>query len=144
MEKTYYTKTIEECEKQIVDKCIDLDIVYSTNVGLLECFTRMIRTIFTWFSIISISVVCTIYGFKQFIVLGVILLTVFVASKLLISWVKFNYNEYYDKMKFNLVDGLIIRCQEYQEGQYEDWQKKQMLKRFANLANIVVDWDNVK
>jgi hypothetical protein len=39
---------------------------------------------------------------------------------------------------------LIIRCQEYQEGQYEDWQKKQMLKRFANLANIVVDWDNVK
>ena len=52
----------------------------------------------------------------------------------------------YDAVEKVLIDeqSIIERCKEYQETNYEDWQKKQILKRFANLANINIDWDNVK
>ena len=50
-----------------------------------------------------------------------------------------NINDYYYEE-----DLKSKGCKEYQETNYEEWQKKQILKRFANLANININWDNVK
>ena len=39
-------------------------------------------------------------------------------------------------MKVNLVNNLAKLCKEYQDGEYEEWQKNQILKEFAVMAHI--------
>lgn len=144
MNGLYYYETIEECEKEIIDKSIVLDLMHASNVDLFKCFVRTIRTIMIWIIIISSIMIFINEGFKPGIKILGILLDIYIIGKFLMSWVKFNYDNSYDKMKINLIDGIISKCKEYQEGEYEEWQKKQMLKRFAELANIHIDWDNAK
>ena len=52
------------------------------------------------------------------------------------SWVKFNHNEAYTKMKVQLIENLMIDCKEWVEADYEDWQRKQMHTRLLSLARI--------
>ena len=60
------------------------------------------------------------------------------------SWVKYNYNRSFELAKIKMIDSLINNCKEYRETDYEEWQKKQILKRFASLGSIEVNWDNAK
>lgn len=144
MNNNYYFETIEECEKQIMDKTINLDIMYESCCNLFECFVRIVRTIFIWFSIIDSAIGIYKFGLKSYVKPMLLYILVYILGMVLMSWVRFNHNRMYANAKTNLVDGIIERCKEYQETNYEDWQKKQILKRFANLANINIDWDNVK
>lgn len=136
MDKIYYFDTIEECKKQIMDKSLLLDITHSTNANLLECGIRTVRTVLTWITIVGSIVMYIKNGFKlsfQFIILMTL---IYLLICLLGSWVKFNYNEAYNNMKVNLVNNLAKLCKEYQDGEYEEWQKNQILKEFAIMAHI--------
>lgn len=144
MDNTYYFETINDCEKQIIDKTINLDIMYTSCCNLFECFTRTVRTIFIWFLIIDSAIGIYKVGFKSYVKPILIYILIYVLGMVLMSWVRYNHNRMYANAKTNLVDGIIGRCKEYQETNYEEWQKKQILKRFANLANININWDNVK
>lgn len=144
MDNLYWYETIEECEKQIVDKSTIFDIVYASNSDLFECFVRTIRTIMIW----TITVACIFTfkykGFKSSLsVLGWLLL-IYIIGYFLMSWVKYNYNRSFELAKIKMIDSLINNCKEYQETDYEEWQKKQILKRFASLGSIEVNWDNAK
>lgn len=143
-DNVYYFETIEECEKEIIDKTIIFDLTYLSNSNLFECFVRTIRTIMTWFIFICTFMTINAKGFKPGIKLFGILLLVYIVGAILMSWIKFNHQKSYTDMKFKLVDFMISRCKEYQEADYDDWQKKQLLKRFAALANINIDWDNAE
>lgn len=144
MNKKYYYKTIEECEKEILDKTIILDLIHSSNSNLFECFVRTVRTVMYWIMILMPTAVLIFKGFKPYIKLLIILLVIYIIGSLLMSWVKFKNNESYSNMKINLVDHIIVHCEEYNEENYEEWQKKQILKGFADIANIQVNWDKVK
>lgn len=143
MEKLYYYETIEEYEKDIIDKAIILDIVYACTSSLFECFVRTIRTIMSW--VLFIGLIGMIFAkntiFSHIVLTSVI---IYAIGYFLMSWVKFNHNRSYSNMKVQLVDNMLLRCKEYQETKYEEWQQKQMLKRFASLVNISLDWDKVK
>lgn len=144
MDNIYYFETVKECEEQIVDKAIMLDLMYASNSSLFECFIRTVRTAIIWIiSIITIALFVA-RGFKTSISgLGFMLL-IYVLGCFLMSWVKFNFHRSYNNMKINLVDGLLKRCKEYQETKHEDWEEKQMLKRFGALAGIDINWNNAK
>lgn len=144
MNDIYYYETIEECEKDIVDKAINLDIAYSSCCNLFECFMRTVRTLMIW-AMIGITIFTFINkGFKSSISIFGWLLLIYAIGWLLMEWVKFNHNRSYNAAKVTMVDNMIIKCKQYKETDYEEWQKKQVLKRFASLANINVDLDNAK
>ncbi len=140
----YYFETINECEKEIIDKTIVLDIIYESNLNLFSCLIRTVRSAILWISILVICMAWVLKGPKVALWVFISFVIISIFGKLIISWAEFNHNRTYNNMKINLVDALTMRCKEYQETNYEDWQKKQMLKRFASLANIDIDWDNVK
>lgn len=144
MNDLYYYKTIEECEKEIINKAIIFDIIHFSNTNLLECFIRIIRTIIIWSSIIIVPIAWKIKGSKISFRILVLFLLIYFIGKIVMNWVRYNYKNANDTAKINLVDRIIMKCEEYQKGEYEEWQKKQMVKRFANLANITIDWDNAK
>ena len=136
MENIYSFETIKELEKEIVDKAIMVDINYSFSYNLLECFIRMIRTIVIW---IGISIIPTIWvklGYVNGLKALGIYLCIWIVGSLLMSWVKFNSNEAYTKMKVQLVENLICECKEWVEADYDVWQKKQIHSRFLSLARL--------
>lgn len=146
MDKIYYFETIEECEKQIIDKSIILDLIYVSNVNLFECFTRTVKNIM-FFIMVYIITTASIFldmGFKNVMRIIGICIIVYIVFLMIISWVKFNHNRSYNTTKVNLVDGMIERCKGYKEADCDEWAKKQMLKRFAKLAGIDINWDNAK
>ena len=132
----YYYETIEECEKEIIDKSTMIDMMYASNMSLFQCFTRIVRTIMIWASFIIMIVSFVTRGFKPSIKTLGIIIAVFVIYSLLISWVNHNYLESYSRVKINLVNNIIEKCKEYDEADYEEWQKKQIFKRFLELARI--------
>ena len=141
MEEIYYFETIKECEEFIKDKSITLDLIHTSNTKLFECFICTIRTIMVWGIIISTIVAFNTRGFKASINIFCILMGIYLVGCLLMSWVKFNHNHSYVAMKHALVNNLINSCKEFQETDCEDWQRKQIVKRFRLLANI---YDNDK
>ena len=144
MDNIYYFKTIEECEKQIIDKTINLDIMYTSCCNLFECFVRTVRTVAIWFIIIKSIIEFSVNGLKPCIHSLAVYIAIYLLGMTLMSWVRYNHNRMYANAKTNLVDGIIERCEEYRETKFEDWERKQVLKRFASLANINIDWNNVK
>ena len=136
MSKIYFYQTIEECEKEIRDKSMIVDINHASNLNLLESFIRMVRTIIIWANIICFSVTFHNNGFKSSIKVFGMFLVVHIVYAILMSWVKYNYNEYYIKMKVKLIDRILEDCKEWQENEYQEWQQKQMLKRFGILAYL--------
>ena len=142
MEKVNYYKTIEECEKDIADKVIVLDIVSACVCNGLSSISRAIRCAFLWLiSIFEIYVLVTKGPKIFFIVIG-IQLSISLLWYILVKWVKFNYTEAYTKIKTNLLNSLIDRCEEYDNGEYEKWQRVQILKRFGRFANMDVKPNN--
>lgn len=139
MNNIYCFETIEECEKEIVNKSIILDMMHLTSMNLFKCFTRTIGVIMIWFIIISTSMVCYNKGFIPAIKLFSILLFIYMIGKTLISWVTFNNHKSYNNHKLMLITALVSQCKEFNETNYEEWQKKQMLKRFAALAFIDIE-----
>lgn len=139
----YFYETIDECEKEIVDKSIVLDLMQASNINLIESIKTGIHSIL--FVTALVAEFLNIY-FKADSTLTIFLayIAINIAISIIISWVKYNYRHRSSKDKCGLVDGILIHCKEYQEAKYEDWQKKQLLKRFAELASINIDWDNVK
>ena len=144
MDNIYYFETIEECEKQIIDKAIITDITYASNHNLLECFTRIINTIAILVAIIIVIISIIAGKWDTMIQTIAMYVALHITFTGIIGWVKFNHNKTYTNIKFNLVDGIIERCKEWNETDYEDWQRKQMLKRFASLAGVSIDLDKVK
>ena len=134
--KIYFYDTIEECEKEIVDKTIIMDINHTSNLNLFECFVRLIRTIIIWTNIICTGITFFNYGFKSGIKIFGIFIAIHIVWALLVSWVNYNYTEYYIKSKIRLVNNILNGCKEWQENDYEEWQQKQMIKRFEIMAHL--------
>ena len=138
-----YFKTIEDCEKAIVNKSIEIDISYFGIESLFNCFTRLVRTIYIWaFIITCVYTIFTkgggIVGFKEIF----IELIVYLVCALLINWVKFNLNREYEIAKKQLIDNLIYSCKEFEEYDKNSWEAKQMYKRMMNLSGIDIYFDN--
>lgn len=134
--KTYYFETIEEMEKEIIDKCIILDTVYASNASLFECFVRTVRTVAIW-TMIAVAVITWInVNFKYSMKILLMMIAVYAVGALLMRWVKFNYNRSFSESKVNLVNHLTARCKQWQEEDREEWVENQMIKRFVNLASI--------
>lgn len=140
----YCYETIEECKKVIIDKAINLDIAHATSVNLFECFVRTVRTAAIWIIIYNTIVTFATEGFRLGVrELGFSILA-YIAGALLMSWVKFNHNNGYEKMKIALFENMVSECKEFQEGEYADWQRQQILKNMATVANINLDYNNAK
>lgn len=144
MNNVYYFETIKECEEQIIDKAIILDLVCASNMNLFDCFVRTVRTVMIWTMIISTIVLWCMKGFGLGVQVFLFLICIYIIGAILMSWVKFNFNRSYTNIKINLVDGMVKKCKEYQESNHEDWEEKQMIKRFGDLAGINIDLDNAK
>ena len=99
MENIYSFETIKELEKEIVDKAIMVDINYSFSSNLLECFIRMIRTILIWIGVCIIPAIWIKLGHNNGLKALGIYLCIWIVGSLLMSWVKFNSNEAYTRMK---------------------------------------------
>ena len=141
----YYCETIDECSKQIVSKVINLDISYLANMRLFECFTRMIKTIFIWISIFILLYNRIFdYNTKTFFITRGASILVYAISAILVSWVKFNFNESYKEAKINLVRNLIEGCKEFNELECDEWQKKEIMKKMAELGSVSVTWNDDK
>ena len=148
MENNYSYETIEECEKAIVSKTMDMDIAFLANRSLFECFVRTIRTIMIWVIMLVPLSLRIFFGFKEFIICFGILVAIYIVGALLMSWVKFNFNNEHSKLKIDIVKYMISECKEYidlnQSEDIPDWQLKQITKRMANKGKIDVSWDNDK
>ena len=135
-ENLYYYETIEECEKAIIDKAIDVDIIYSANANLFECFIRTIRTAALWIELIVLIIVFIKKGIKFGLIIFIIFIALFGLYHLLMSWVKFNYHRSFINAKSDLVTSMVFKCKEFNETNYAEWQVSQMLKRFSSLATL--------
>lgn len=135
MNKIYKFETIKECEKEIIDKSIILDIEFAANAHLFECFVRAIRTIVIWAIIVKTFLTTLNDGFIPGLKILGILFSFYVLGTIVVMWVKYNYNNVYKQTKANLVDNIVGSCKQWQEVNYEEWEKKQMIKRFEELAN---------
>lgn len=140
----YYYETIDELEKAIIDKSLNLDIVNSQCNNLFNCFVRTIRTIMIWIIFITFILIWIRYNFIMAFNVTSVLLIVYLFGSVLMSWVRFNSNREFLQSKARLIDRLTDTCKEYKEANYTEWQCKQMLKRFTSLANLKVDWYNAK
>ena len=136
MDKMYFYDTIEECEKEIVSKSMIYDMMHTATTNMFECFVRTIRTIMIWVILLSVPVRWVNYGYLSGMKLFGMLLVVYIIGATLMSWVKFCHNKSYADTKVQLVYNMVRACKEYNEGDFEDWQKTQMLKRFAAMAHI--------
>lgn len=136
MNKSYCFETIEDCEKEIIDKTIILDINHSSNANLFNCFVRMIRTLMIWGIGIYTPIVFYKDGFIESLKAFGICMCIYFVWYLLISWVKYNFEQSFISMKTQLINNLILDCKEFNESNYEEWQVKQMLKRFAELGRL--------
>ena len=143
MDKKYAFDTIEECKKQIVDKCTILDINHITNYTLLECFTRMVKTII-FLAIATAPISIWMHSnLNSAIIVLVILLFAFYVGKLIMSWVKYNYNQSYIKAKTALFNYILSNCREYNETNYKDWERKQIIEKMSSLVDLKVEWINI-
>lgn len=140
MDKKYTFDTIEECKKQIIDKCMILDVNYITNYSLLECFSTMVKTIIIFIMIISTILIWLHVGFKATIMVLLILVSIFYAGKVVMSFVKESYDKSYNKSKIALFNYILSNCREYNETNYKDWERKQIIEKLSSLANLKVDW----
>jgi len=144
MRNIYYYKTIDECEKEISSKVIDIDIKFAANYALFECFTRTIKTIAVWFMVISSIYISVTKGWLPCLKSIGIFCGIYIIGFLLISWVKVNYDHSYTNIKINTVRNMIESCEEYQkllESECEEWQKRQTLRKMAMHGNLDVTWD---
>lgn len=142
MDNVNYYKTIEECEKDIADKVIMLDVISACICNGLSSISRTIRTIFIWLiSIFEIYALIT-KGPKIFFIAMAVQILISILWYILRKWIKFNYTESYAAIKTNLLNSLIDRCEEYKNGNYENWQRTQILKRFGRFANMDVKPNN--
>lgn len=144
MNNIYYFETNEECEKAIIDKTINLDIMHSSCTNILDSFVNIIKCIIIWVSIFIMSILWIKEDFKYALRVVAPFIIVYIFGKFIIYAVKRTHFYNYQRLKIRLVDGLINNCKEYQESNYEDWERKQILKRFASLANLEVNLDNAK
>jgi hypothetical protein len=95
-----------------------------------------------WSSLVIIPLTWSNYGCLSALKLFGILMLIHIIGSLLISWVKYNHHKSYTAMKHTLIDNMISRCKEWHESDYEEWQRKQMIKRFADLAYLNIDIEN--
>lgn len=142
MNKQYAFDTIEECKKQIIDKCIILDINHMTNYNLLECFTTIVKTIIILIMITAPISIWLHTGFRCAIVVLLILASIFYAGKVVMDLVKRSYNKSYTKSKIALFNYIISNCREYNETNYKDWERKQIIEKLSSLADLKVEWIN--
>lgn len=142
MERISHFKTIDELEKAIIDKSVELDIIYSTGRSLIHSFDRLIRTAYIWFCIASL--VYTTIKYNPITLLKVIglELIIYIICALLSSWVKFNYDNEYRTVKENLLSNLMYLCEEYKNYDKNSWEAKQMYKRMMNLGGLDVSFEN--
>lgn len=135
----YFYETIEDCKKEILDKSINLDIAHAANANLFESIVCVIRTVFIWTSIGNCIVSFATNGFRVGIGTTGFAILIYIVATLIISWAKFNYNNAYEQMKMTLLENIVDKCKEFKEGEYEDWQRNQILKKLAAIANIKLE-----
>lgn len=137
MENVYCYETIEDLEKAVIDKAMNLDMMHSTNIILLECNIRTTKNIIIWASLIlSVIIACFIkvkLGIYAFIILMAI---IYCGYCNIISWVKFKRNKSFINLKLNLIEKMMGYCKEFNEIKCEDWQKDQIIKRLISLSNM--------
>ena len=139
MDKLYYYETIEEFEKELVSKSITLDTIYTANANLFECFIRAIRTATIWICLVSCIIMTINKGFISGLTIFIGFVIIYIISAILVSWVKYNHHEAFKINKINLIENLLIKCKEFQETNYDDWARKQMLKKFGLLAGVELE-----
>lgn len=139
----YYYETLNECEKELISKSLDMDIIYAANANLFECFIRFVRSIMICSMILNL-IISIITQNSGFMIIFAILLILYIIGKVLMSWVKYNYDRAYTNNKCNLVDAMLSNCRQYKESPWEDWERKQTLKRLTELVGIEVDWNKAK
>ena len=143
MNNLYYYETLNECEKELISKSLDMDIIYAANANLFECFIRFVRSIMICSMILNL-IISIITQNSGFMIIFAILLILYIIGKVLMSWVKYNYDRAYTNNKCNLVDAMLSNCRQYKESPWEDWERKQTLKRLTELVGIEVDWNKAK
>jgi hypothetical protein len=140
-DKVYYFDTINECEKAIAKIAGDVDIAFSSNSALFNCFARFIRTAYIWIMLISaIYVVWT--KNKGFITSYhfLFIISIYIAAAIISSWTRFNYEKEYTNAKINVTRNLISACKEYCELKCDPWERKVIYERMVKFANLEVTW----
>ena len=139
MKDLYYYETIEEYEKDIMDKCIILDIMHSNNANLIGYFNRAIKIPVIFIFLLSLYAYFIVDNnvYHSGLLLGSCI--VLSGGYILLYYIKFIHHRNYSRMKIEMIGNMLDKCKEYQENNFEEWQKTQMLKRFAALANINLD-----
>lgn len=144
-ERIYVYDTIEDVEKAIRDASIQADIIYTSNYGLLTAAERFVNCIA--FSVTILSFICitlkynsNIFNWKNLF----FFLVAYLVFLIIMSYVKFCYNDSYGKTKRNLVDNTIRSCKDWMERSIPEWQRKTMLRRFADIAGLDVEFKSDK
>ena len=139
-----YSETIDGCKKLIESKVIDVNILFSGNMVLLESIFRMIGVPYVWCWIVAIFYTKIWCNFKTFILTLIIFTALFIIGKILKSWIKFAFKESYNNIKVNVVRNIVENCKELKELDCPNWQKRQLMKDMANLGGVDIIWDNNK
>lgn len=144
-ERIYAYDTIGDAEKAIRDASIQADIIYTSNYSLLtaaERFVNCIAFLATVLSFISIAFKynSNIFNWKNLF----FFLIAYLIFLIIMSYVKFCFNDAYGKAKRNLVDNIIRSCKDWMEKSIPEWQRKTMLRRFADIAGLDVEFKSDK
>lgn len=144
MNNVHYYDTINECEKAVVSKAIEIDIKSSSNAILIESFIHTIKIIFLYFSTAIFFAGWIFYSFKMAAVAFILSFILYIIGLLIVAQVKAKFVSSCSTMKINTIRNMIDNCKELCESEQPEWQKRQIMKRIANKANLDIIWDKDK
>jgi hypothetical protein len=133
--KMYYFKTIEECEKAIMDSALNIDIAYSSNIATYNAIIRFVKSMIIWLTA-CYTLYCVLYGESIYFIGKNILVFLIIYSILFAAndWTKYNFWRTYDSAKTAMINNLIMKCEEYCESNADEWQLKVIYENMTKYA----------